>query len=41
LGVELPAGARILLEWTQKGVIVTAFTDAVSTLADVKVTLEE
>jgi hypothetical protein len=29
------------LEWTEKGLIVNAFADTVSTLADVKVTLEE
>jgi len=30
-----------LLEWTQKGLILNSFAVAVSTLADVKVTLEE
>ncbi|MCX5772483.1 MAG: hypothetical protein NTZ09_19720 [Candidatus Hydrogenedentes bacterium] len=39
--VGLPGGARTLLEWTQKGVVFNSFADALSTLADVKVTLEE
>lgn len=34
--VRFPAGARTLLEWTQKGVIVNSFVDALATLAGIK-----
>lgn len=39
--VGLPGAAETLLEWTQKGVILNSFADALSTLAEVKVTIEE
>lgn len=35
-----PAPAETLLEWTQKGAIANSFANAISTLAETKVTLQ-
>lgn len=37
----MPAPARTLLEWAQKGVVLNSFVNALAQLADVKVTLED